>query len=180
MWMACAEIWSDPAFCYSAPAPHCDSKTPASSLIHDLPLHQKKKKKISFSKIIQFYKSHACLFQLNLFPCLNQDVPKKINDKRWSEVANCCQVTKVLHQTEQSNAGGSHVRSPSGVRRWLSVLTRSQPVHAAVYPAARPTPHNRTTGPGPLYHRNTRRHRRRRLAGPEQQSAGPLWRRGGG
>lgn len=75
MWMASEEIWRDPAFCYSVPEPQCDSKTPASSLIYVLPLH--KKNTPSFSKTIQLYKSPACVFELNLLPCLNQDREEK-------------------------------------------------------------------------------------------------------
>lgn len=147
MWMAFVEIWSDPAFCYSAPAPHCNCRTPASSLIHDLPLLKKKRKKISFYKIIQFYKSHACVFQLSLHPCLNQDTPKK--NSKGSEVANCCQTTKVLHQRKHSNAGGNHIRAP--LETVGGCLCWHKDFRGHLSPgclAARPTLHNTTTRQG--------------------------------
>lgn len=54
--------------------------TPASSLIHDLPLH-KKNQLFQNNLVLQ---SQRCVFQFNLPPCLNQDIPK-----RRSEEANC-------------------------------------------------------------------------------------------
>lgn len=64
-----------PAFCYSGAAPHGNWRTPASSLIHDLPLG----KKMCFAKNNQlffFFLKDGNAFQSNLLPCLYPDIPR--------------------------------------------------------------------------------------------------------
>lgn len=113
MWTAS----EDPAFCYSVPEPRCDSKTPASSLIHVLPLH--KKNTPSFSKTIQLYKSlHVC----SNYTCFLAWI--RTGNKKGAELQGVVRWPRFFIKGSTVTASGNHARSLSGACRWLSAPGR--------------------------------------------------------
>lgn len=94
---------SHPAFCYSAAALHGNRKTPASSLIHDLPFQKKKKKLLSRIICVFFFKLGVRSSSICFRACI----------QAVGNVAGCCQVTKALPST-----GSEDARRPPGGRHW--------------------------------------------------------------
>lgn len=118
MWMASEEIWRDPAFCYSVPEPQCDSKTPASSLIHVLPLHKK--------KYIQLFQNNPAPQK----PCMCvatawiRTGKKKTSNKKGAELQSVVRWPRFFIKGSAVTASGNHVWSLSGACGRLSAPGR--------------------------------------------------------
>lgn len=105
------------------------------------------------------------MFQLNLPPCLNQDIPKKKEKVKLlsGDKAFCIKENKITPVAITSGA-------PLETWRWLSALTQGlqSPFIPQLFSRS-PNTSQQDHQAGPLYRWNTRRHLHRHLAGLKQQ-----------
>lgn len=99
-----------PAFCYSGAALHSNWRTPASSLIHDLPL----RKKCALQKIISFF-FYSFFSKKGM---RSNPISSLVCIRTFRKVENCCQVAKAFapwterHQWRECQTPPSPWRPP--------------------------------------------------------------------
>lgn len=79
-------------------------------------------KKQLFSKIISFFKksrARVCVFQFNLLPCLNQDIPPPPPKKKVCEQETAAGWRRLCARGNTKTPVAITLRSPSGETRWF-------------------------------------------------------------
>lgn len=133
---------SHPAFCYSAAALHGNRKTPASSLIHDLPFQEKKQNRLSRIICVFFFKLGMRSNSICFRACI----------QAVGNAAGCCQVTKALPSTGATAPVARMQSAP--LEAATGVISVSPPIHRAV---AQPGARRGRSAPGSLEAQEQRR-----------------------